>query len=157
MPGYGTLPAGEGSGLLPWSWAADRLSRSHDYWLATVGPAGRPHVMPVWGVWRDGALWFSSAKASRKARNLGTNPWATATTDNAYEPVVVQGRVELVADHAAIALFAGWVDTKYETNYGVEFFADGANGCFRLQVAWAFALTEDDFTGSPTRWRFPTG
>ena len=26
MPGYGILAADQGSGLLPWSWAADRLS-----------------------------------------------------------------------------------------------------------------------------------
>ena len=68
MPGYGILPAGEGIGLLPWSWAVERLERSHDYWLATVWPDARPHVMPVWGVWREDALWFSSSKTSRKAR-----------------------------------------------------------------------------------------
>ena len=33
MPGYGILPAGEGTGLLPWEWAVERLARSHDYWL----------------------------------------------------------------------------------------------------------------------------
>src|SRR5262249_17191311 len=56
MPGYGTLPAGEGGGLLPWSWAEERLARSHDYWLATVTPDGAPHLMPVWAVWLDGRL-----------------------------------------------------------------------------------------------------
>jgi len=51
MPGYGLLDAAQGAGLLPWSWAVERLQRSHDYWVATVRPDGRPHVMPVWGVW----------------------------------------------------------------------------------------------------------
>jgi hypothetical protein len=32
MPGYGTLPVGEGRGLLPWSWAEERLVRSYDFW-----------------------------------------------------------------------------------------------------------------------------
>ena len=46
MPGYGIVGPGEGRGLLPWSWAEERLIASHDYWVATVWPDGRPHVMP---------------------------------------------------------------------------------------------------------------
>jgi hypothetical protein len=47
MPGYGILPADVGSGLLPWAEAERRLTVSHDYWVATAWPDGRPHVMPV--------------------------------------------------------------------------------------------------------------
>ena len=53
MPGYGILPADQGSGLLSWAEAERRLTASHDYWVATVRPDGRPHVMPVWGVWAE--------------------------------------------------------------------------------------------------------
>ena len=74
MPGYGVQPADEGTGLLPWSWAVERLTASHDYWLATTWPDGRPHVMPVWGVWWQDALWFSCGLRSRKARNIGARP-----------------------------------------------------------------------------------
>jgi hypothetical protein len=28
------------------------------------------------------------------------------------------------------------------------------NATFRVDPSWVFSLTEDDFTGSPTRWRF---
>lgn len=70
MPGYGILPADEGTGLLPWSWAQQRLSSSVNYWLASVWPDGRPHVMAVWGVWDGLLLWFSSGGRSRKTRNL---------------------------------------------------------------------------------------
>ena len=38
MPGYGTLGPDQGTGLLPWSWAEERLVRSHDYWVATTWP-----------------------------------------------------------------------------------------------------------------------
>lgn len=50
MPGYGVLGAGEGRGLLPWSWAEERLGASHRYWVVSVGRDGQPHAMPVWGV-----------------------------------------------------------------------------------------------------------
>ena len=60
MPGYGLLPENDGTGLLPWSWAETRLMNSRNYWLATVWPQRRPHVMPVWGMWQEGlATWFS--------------------------------------------------------------------------------------------------
>jgi len=52
MPGYGIHPPDEGSGLLPWSWAEQRLHSSHTFWVVTLWPDGRPHAMPVWGVWR---------------------------------------------------------------------------------------------------------
>ena len=96
MPGYGILPADRGSGLIPWAEAERRLTVAHDYWCATVHPDGRPHVMPVWGVWLDGRLWFSSAVGSRKVRNLDAEPRCTLTTDDARDPVVVEGVAERV-------------------------------------------------------------
>jgi hypothetical protein len=47
MPDNGVVGPAEGRGLLPWSWAEERLIASHNYWVATVWPDGRPHVMPV--------------------------------------------------------------------------------------------------------------
>jgi Pyridoxamine 5'-phosphate oxidase len=155
MPGYGILGPDEGTGLLPWSWAAERLTSSHDYWLATVWPDGRPHVMPVWGVWQEESVWFSSGGASRKSRNLAVNPRATITTDNALQPVVIDGTVVRIFELDVIASFAGWVNAKYDTDYSVDFFT--GNCCYRLRPLSAFGLTEGDFPGSPTRWVFPSG
>ncbi len=111
-----------------------------------------PHCMPVWGVWgvwAEDALRFSSAKNSRKARNLAHDPRAVMTTDDPLDPVVLDGLVRLVSEHEKIVQFAAWVDEKYQTKYGVEFFDTASNGCFRLSPTWAFALREGDFTGSP--------
>jgi general stress protein 26 len=155
MPGYGIVGPTEGTGLLPWQWATDRLTRSHDYWLATVWPTGRPHVTPVWGVWHENALWFSCSRRSRKARNLEANPRAVATTDDPRNPVVVEGEAARVMERDSIAAFAGWCDTKYATDYGIEFFGDPNNACFRIKVTAAFGISGQDFTGSPTRWVFP--
>ena len=38
--------------------------------LATVGDDGVPHVVPLWFVWRDGAVWLNSLKRSRRHRHL---------------------------------------------------------------------------------------
>jgi hypothetical protein len=44
MPGYGIRPADEGTGLLPWSWAKRQLETSHNFWVVTLWPDGRPHA-----------------------------------------------------------------------------------------------------------------
>lgn len=155
MPGYGLLAADQGAGLLPWSWAVERLQHSHDYWVATTRPDGRPHVMPVWGVWMNDALWFSSSRGSRKARNLAANGHCAITTDNAYEPVVIEGEAALIDDHASIAAFVAELNKKYKTEYSIDFFNRTDSACFLVRPTWAFGLTEADFTGTPTRWTFP--
>ena len=43
MPGYGISEASEG--ILPWSWAEERLANSRNYYLATARRDGRPHLM----------------------------------------------------------------------------------------------------------------
>jgi hypothetical protein len=50
MPDYGIRGPGEGTGLLPWSWAEQRLTESRNYWITSLWPDGRPHSMPVWAV-----------------------------------------------------------------------------------------------------------
>jgi hypothetical protein len=56
MPGYGIVGPTQGSGLLPWSWAEERLTASRNYWVASSWPDGRPHAMPVWHLARRGVV-----------------------------------------------------------------------------------------------------
>jgi hypothetical protein len=159
MPGYG-VPT-EPDGMLPWSFALARLTASHDYWLATHWPDGRPHVMPVWGAWFDSCLWFSTDQTSRKARNLRADPRCVATTDNAREPVILEGIAELITNRSGAAAFTEVVRTKYsaewlEDVYTVDFFDAnlGGGGTYRITPTSIFALTDSEFTTSPTRWSF---
>jgi len=117
-------------------------------------PYVRPHVMPVWGVWMEDALWFSSSRGSRKARNLPANAHCTITTDNAYEPVVIEGEAVLIDNLGVIGAFVAETNQKYKTDYSIDFFNPADNACFNVAPTWAFGLTEADFTGSPTRWVF---
>ncbi len=149
MPGYGVQPEGEGSGLLPWSWAEERLTTSHEYWVATVRPDGRPHLMPVWGLWHEGAFWFSSTEGSRKSRNLRRDPHCSVSAANGAEPVVIEGVAEEISDPALIRRIAGLEKAKYTTEYAAD------NPLFRVPPARAFGTVAEDFTGSPTRWTFP--
>jgi len=38
----------DSAALKPWSWALERLEKSHNYWIATSRSDGRPHLMVVW-------------------------------------------------------------------------------------------------------------
>jgi hypothetical protein len=152
MPDYGVQGPEEGSGLLPWSWAEERLTTSRNYWVTSLWPDGRPHSMPVWAVWDGEAIWFSSGRRSRKARNLAADPRCVVATENANDPVILEGPAELVQDRAAIERVADLMNAKYGSGITADFLA--ANATIRVRPSWAFAIAQYDFTGSPTRWVF---
>jgi PPOX class probable F420-dependent enzyme len=154
MPGYGIKGPDEGTGLLPWSWAVDRLKASRNYWVTTLWPDGRPHVMPVWGVWDGEALSFSSSLRSRKARNVAADPRCVVTTEDAAEPVVLEGSAAIISDREAIVRFVDLMNAKYDAGMTVEFLDPAVNATIRVRPRWAFGIAHDDFTGSPTRWVF---
>jgi len=154
MPGYGIQAANQGPGLLSWAWAEEQLAASHNFWLVTHWPDGRPHAMPVWAIWHAGAVWFSSSKESRKARNLMADPRCVLTTEDAANPVVVEGSAELITLQSDLETLLAIENAKYQTNYGMEMLNPHENSAFRVRPRWVFALQSDDFTGTPTRWTF---
>jgi hypothetical protein len=113
--------------------------------------------MPVWGVWHNGSFWFSSSGRSRKARNLAADPRCVVTTENAVEPVVVEGTAEVVTDPEALARMLALENAKYQTDYSIELLDPAVSATIRVWPRWAFGLAEADFTGSPTRWVFESG
>ena len=154
MPGYGIEAPDAGGGLLPWSWAEGQLGASKNFWLATHWPDGRPHVMPVWAIWHEGALWFSSSTSSRKARNLANDPRCVLTSEDAQNPVIVSGEAELLTAVADLETPLTVENAKYQTSYGMDMLDPALNCAYRVRPQWAFGLRADEFTGSPTRWIF---
>lgn len=147
MPGYG-ISEGE-EGLLPWSWAAERLERSHNYWVVTVRPDGRPHAVPVWGVWLDDRFFFSTARTSRKASNLAGNRNCVVCTEQATEAVIVEGEAEVI--DAPDFLRPVW--EAYNAKYGWDL---SGESMFAVSPRTAFAFIErpEEFESAATRWRF---
>ena len=152
MPGYGILEADSGKGLLPWSWAAERLRGGHNYWVATTRPNGAPHVMPVWGVWMDEKFYFSTGQQSRKARNLAANPRCVICVENAGEAVIVEGVVEEISDAEVLRQFYSAYKLKYDWDLNQ---IPGLNFAVRPRVVFGFIEASDDFASTATRWEFP--
>ena len=152
MPGYGVVDAADGRGLLPWDWAVERLARAHNYFVATVRPDGAPHLIAVWGVWLDGAFYFSTGGRSRKARNLTVEPRCVVSPEGAAESVVVEGLSERVTDAGQLPRLM----EAYIAKYGSGFPDPVENPVFavRPRVVFGFIEHEAAFAGSATRWTF---
>jgi hypothetical protein len=157
MPDYG-VDSAEWTPL-EWSWAAERLAGNRNFWVVTVSAAGRPHAMPVWGVWDDDDLrfCFSCGPRARKARNLAENPACVVAVDDTVECLSIEGTARPVP---AGERQDQWVDRylgKYlpvQPDLTAEFIRGGL--IFEVTPERAFAIIEreDEFATRATRWTF---
>lgn len=110
---YGLKPRKQ---YLPFSHAEERLTKSRNYWICTTRPDGRPHSIPVWGFWIDGALYFGTGRASRKARNLAHNAAVSIHLDSGDDVVILEGTATEVdlADAATIKKLDAASRSKYK-------------------------------------------
>jgi hypothetical protein len=152
VPGYGIPESTDG--VLPWSWARERLERAIVYRLATTGSDGVPHLIPIWGAWVDDH-WYVEGGPTRWQRNLRENPRMAIHVEVGDEVVIVEGTAtEIVAPEAARAesILAGYGKYHAASNYD----ADAANwsegGLWQLRPVKAFAWSS--FPKDMTRYRF---
>lgn len=150
----------EGATATSWMEAQDLLEKASIYWLSTVRPDGRPHVTPLFAVWLDSAIYFSTGPEERKARNLSDNPHCVFTTGcNVVEgvDVVVEGDAVKVSDDATLRAVAGAFASKYGWHYEVRegaFYGEGGRAeVYRTAPSTAFGFGKGDVF-SQTRWRF---
>jgi len=152
--GY-TLP-GQPVEHRPWSWAVERLERAQNYWFSTTRPDGRPHAMPAWAVWLDGALYFEGSPETRRARNLAGNPNVSVHLESGSEVVILEGesRVEPKPERPLAQRLAAAFAAKYgdSHDYRPEPTQWDEGGLWSLRPKVAFGWS--DFPRDLTRWRF---
>jgi hypothetical protein len=153
--GYG-LPETT-SGMLAWLDVEKRLIAATAYWLATVRPDGRPHVVPRWGVWVDGRFWYDGAATTRHARNLVHNPACSLNLENGTEAVIVEG--ESQPARAPAATLGARLAAAFEKYHalGYEPAADawaGADGGGLRVLTPRRALAWFNFPSDATRFTF---
>lgn len=156
MADYGV--PGDLDGVLPWSWAEERLLRCRNYWVVTASGAARPHAMPVWGVWTTGPdrFVFSCSPNARKARNLRANPQVCVAIDDTVECVSVEGRATEISRETAAGAIAAYAE-KYETDpqkqQEMKEFV-GSHALFDVVPERAFGIIEreEEFSARATRW-----
>ncbi|TDC49633.1 pyridoxamine 5'-phosphate oxidase family protein [Jiangella ureilytica] len=155
----------DGSGTTAWADAVAALAAADTYWLSTVRPDGRPHVVPILGVVVDGGFHFAAWPGSVAGRNLAADPRCVVAVNAAGLDLAVEGRAVPVRDEsvlqAAAARYLDQYDWPVEIRDGV-FHAEGAPtagpGPFAVYAltpskGFGYGSTEgDDY--NPTRWRF---
>ncbi|HEX8683096.1 MAG TPA: pyridoxamine 5'-phosphate oxidase family protein [Ardenticatenaceae bacterium] len=142
-----------GTGMISWSWASEQMAKSRNYWIATTRPDGRPHAMPVWGVWIDETLYFGTDRKSRKARNIAANPYIVAHVESGDDVVILEGVVVEVTEMAVLTRIAEASAEKYPP-YKPDPDPGPGNVMYGLRPRRALAWLESDFPRTATRWYF---
>lgn len=122
-PAYGNATASPP----PWSEIDQRLTDAPLYWLVTVRRDGRPHAVPLCGVWHGEAFFFCTGDAEQKMRNLEANAQVTIAAGPlgadgwaAGKDISVEGRAAVVTDDAELeSLAAAWF-AKYGADWHFE-------------------------------------
>jgi nitroimidazol reductase NimA-like FMN-containing flavoprotein (pyridoxamine 5'-phosphate oxidase superfamily) len=132
---------------LDWDGVRDRIESSERYWVATTRPDGRPHAVPIDGVWLDGRLYFGGAPETVSMRNLQANPEVVMHLEDALRAVIVEGNAEWVTPSPEDA--ARLVEAS-KAKYGYSVI--GESGTWSLHPRRALAWTQ--FPKDCTRFTF---
>jgi len=99
-------------------------------------------------------MWFTSAVGSRKVRNLTADPRCCVTTEDASDPVIIEGVARIATEPAVLQRVIDLMNAKYGTHTDVDFLDPATNATVGVRPRRVFSLRAGDFTGSPTRWIF---
>jgi nitroimidazol reductase NimA-like FMN-containing flavoprotein (pyridoxamine 5'-phosphate oxidase superfamily) len=111
----------------PWADIERLLTEAQLYWIITVRTDGRPHAVPLVGVWHDGAFAFCTGPEEQKQRNLDSNPQVAVTTGSmgahdwdSGKDLVVEGTAVRVTDPQALQTLADAWFAKYGEDWRFE-------------------------------------
>jgi hypothetical protein len=148
--GYGTATS-----LIPWSEVRARLEASENYWVATVRPDGRPHVVPRWGVWLDESWYYDGSPETRHVRNLEHNASAVLHLEDGMEAVVLEGTSHPVTPEGDLGKRLASAFVKYHDHgYAPKPDQwDAGGGLRRFRPVSGYAWFQ--FPSDATRYAFP--
>jgi nitroimidazol reductase NimA-like FMN-containing flavoprotein (pyridoxamine 5'-phosphate oxidase superfamily) len=111
----------------PWEDIERLLTDAQLYWVITVRADGRPHAVPLVGVWHDGAFAFCTGPQEQKQRNLDADPHVAVTTGttgangwDSGKDVVVEGTAVRVTDADELQRLADAWFAKYGDDWKFE-------------------------------------
>ena len=148
MPkGYGVPETADG--LMAWSDVRPVIEATKIYWIASVRPEGKPHVIPIWGAWVDDVYYFEGGSDTRWGRNLQANRAMVVHLEQGNLAVMIEGRYEVVdLDQATCDA----VNDQYARKYAPYKPEGNCSGWHSMRPSAAFAW--EKFPGDATRFRF---
>ncbi|MDA8286097.1 MAG: pyridoxamine 5'-phosphate oxidase family protein [Actinomycetota bacterium] len=145
----------EGPTALRWQDVAARLAAARNYWLATVGPDGAPHAVPVWGAVVGDALHLYTQRSTNKAHHVAANPRVAVHLESAEDVLVVHGELEDLGLPARNPAVVAALDAKYTDPDDAAYLPShdpAYDVIFRLRPARALAWRLADFDNTQARW-----
>ncbi len=111
----------------PWEEVERFLTEAQLYWIITVRADGRPHAVPLVGVWLEGAFAFCTGREEQKQRNLDANTHVAVTAGStgtgswdSGEEVVVEGTAVRVTGQEELRALADAWYAKYGDDWHFE-------------------------------------
>ncbi len=111
--------------------------------VATNGPRGWPHVMPLWYVLRDDEIWVWTYAKSQKVKNLERDSRATLLVEAGTEYVELRGvqieaEAELIRDTDRVLDFGKELTIRYTD--GIDSIEGDAAAALQAQAAKRVAI-----------------
>lgn len=105
--------------------------------------------MPIWGIWLDGAFYFSTSSTSRKAKNLASNSKCVVCNEQVDEAVILEGEAHELLEREIPQEAFGNYKSKYDWELDPKL-----GPVYRVQPSVIFAMPEKDFPKGVTKWTF---
>jgi nitroimidazol reductase NimA-like FMN-containing flavoprotein (pyridoxamine 5'-phosphate oxidase superfamily) len=136
----------------PWTDIERLLADTQLYWIITVRRDGRPHAVPLVGVWHGGTFAFCTGPEEQKQRNLDANQQVAVTAGttgsggwDSGQEVVVEGLAVRVTDATDLQVLADAWFAKYGDDWrfgvrGEEFVELSDSGGGTEGGAWVYRV-----------------
>jgi len=107
---------------ITWTHANRKLKDEKVYWVSTSSASGKPHAVPVWGIWMGSSFYFETDPASVKGKNLKENPRIVVHIQDGLDTVIVEGRAYRERDPRELKVLRANYLRKYdyEPDWGDE-------------------------------------
>jgi PPOX class probable F420-dependent enzyme len=111
--------------------------------VASFGPSGWPHLMPLWYVPREGEIWIWTYAKSQKVKNLERDPRATLLIETGHEygelrGVMVEAEAEIHRDVETVSEFGKQLTVRYSE--GIESVEGDAVAALQAQAQKRVAI-----------------
>ena len=111
--------------------------------VASFGPRGWPHLMPLWYVPRDGEVWIYTYAKSQKVRNFERDPRATVLIETGHEyaelrGVMIEAEAEIRREIEEVFPLAEELTLRYAD--GIDSLQGDAREALRAQAAKRVAI-----------------
>lgn len=106
-----------------WRAMEARLGREMTLWIATVRYDGRPHLAPVWFIWLDDKIYFSTGAETQKFANMVHNQDVALALPDTSSVIIIEGEAH-AAGRATVDKLADYFYHKYEWDFRYDEEAD---------------------------------